>query len=119
MIGEVDAGAAIDYANNTGKTLQIEGKLSILVCRTDGGFYAVENRCSHQLQELAGGTIKKFFIYCPVHGARFDLRDGSPSGALTKKPIRTFPVREEGGRVIVTLLEHRLSSGGTSTNRLL
>lgn len=105
MIGEVDAGAVMDYAFNTGKTLQVGGKLSILVCRTDSGFYAVENRCSHQHQELSGGTIKKCFIFCPVHGARFDLRDGSPSGALTKKPIRTFPVHEAGGRVIVTVLE--------------
>lgn len=104
MMEEIDAGAIGDYADRTGEVLQTGGSLSILVCRTGGKFYAVENRCSHLDQALAGGAIRKCFIFCPVHGARFDLRDGSPSGTLTKKPIRTFPVREEDGRVIVTLV---------------
>lgn len=100
---EIDAGAAGDYADRSGKALQTGSGFSILVCRSGGEFYAVENRCSHQNQELVGGAIKKCFLFCPVHGARFDLRDGSPSGTLTNKPIRTFPVREEDGRVIVIL----------------
>lgn len=100
---ELDAGATGDYGDRTSKVLSAEGGLTILVCRTKDEFYAVENRCSHQEQALEGGAIKKCYIFCPVHGARFDLRDGKPSGTLTKKPIRTFPVREQNGRVIVTV----------------
>ena len=103
MTVAMDAGAAEDYGDRTSKVLETDGGLSILVCRTNGELYAVENRCSHLDQELDGGAIKKCYIFCPAHGARFDLRDGAPSGTLTIMPIRTFPVREEGGRVVVTV----------------
>ncbi|MBC6403629.1 MAG: Rieske 2Fe-2S domain-containing protein [Hyphomonadaceae bacterium] len=63
---------------------------SILLCHTNKGFFAVENRCSHQTAELEGGRIKSCFIFCPLHGQRFDLRNGKPIGKLTDKPIRTF-----------------------------
>ena len=102
-MAEVDAGASQDYPARTSKVVRTPSGLSILVCRTNEQFYAVENRCSHLDQELAGGAIKKCFLFCPVHGARFDLRDGSPSGTLTTKPLRIFPVREENGRVLVSV----------------
>ncbi|WP_445177210.1 Rieske (2Fe-2S) protein [Rhizorhapis sp. SPR117] len=76
---------------------------AILLCKSDGAFYAVENRCSHALQALQGGAIRKCYIFCPVHGARFDLRDGSTAGTLTNKPIRTFAVRARGRSVEVLI----------------
>src|SRR3546814_3536015 len=52
--------------------------------------------CSSDLAALEGGIVKDVHLFCPLHAARFDMRDGSTSGALTKQPIRTFPVREIG-----------------------
>ncbi len=78
--------------------------LSVLVCRSAGGVFAVENRCTHNGSPLEGGRIRGHILSCPVHGARFDLRDGSTAGALTKAPIRTFPV-EIVDRTVFVLLE--------------
>src|SRR6185437_8807301 len=71
------------------------------VCRTAGTVFTVENRCSHNGSPLAGGRIRGHTLSCPVHGAKFDLRDGSTAGALTKTPIRTFPVEVANGVVFI------------------
>ena len=82
--------AALDeLATNGGTPVEVAGR-SLLVCRSSTGTFVIENRCSHQFTPLEGGKIKGPFIFCPLHGVRFDLRDGSPSGTLTSEPIGVF-----------------------------
>lgn len=88
------------------------GGEQILLVRTEGfGVFAVENRCSHAYQELAGGKVRKVYIFCPLHGVRFDLRNGCPTGELTDKPIKAWHCEEQGGKIAVDL-ERRLDPAG-------
>lgn len=96
------AGAESDLAEGQSLVVTVGG-VEVLLCRTGGAFFAVENRCSHQLSPLAGGKLRGCFIFCPLHGARFDLRDGKPIGQITDKFLRTFAVRNEGGEIFVNL----------------
>lgn len=96
----VKAASIDDFADNEGKAFHISGK-DILICNTREGFFAVENQCTHQLQALEGGKIRGCFIFCPLHGQRFNLKDGTPIGQLTDKPLNTFPVKVENGEVFV------------------
>ncbi len=89
-----------DIPENNGKAFQI-GDISVLVCNTREGFFAVENACSHQLQALEGGKIRGCFIFCPLHGQRFSLKDGAPKGQLTDRPLRVFDVRVSEGEICV------------------
>jgi 3-phenylpropionate/trans-cinnamate dioxygenase ferredoxin subunit len=82
----------------------VEGR-SVLVCRSSAGVFAVENQCSHAMSPLEGGKVRGPHIFCPLHGVRFDLRDGSPSGALTKAPIMVYPVHLDGDDVLADLPE--------------
>lgn len=75
------------------------GGLDILVCNVDGSVYAVENRCSHAASKLEAGRLKGHSISCPMHGARFDVRSGSPLAAPARLPIRTFETFIEGGKI--------------------
>lgn len=84
------------------KAFEVAGE-NILICHTEVGVFAVDNKCSHQASALEGGIIKKCFLYCPEHAARFDLRDGSTKGKLTKESIPTYEVRVVDGRVEVAL----------------
>ncbi len=82
--------AALDeLAKSGGTPVEVAGR-SLLVCRSSAGTFVIENRCSHQFTPLEGGKIKGPFIFCPLHGVRFDLRDGSASGTLTSEPIGVF-----------------------------
>jgi len=91
-----------DIPEGGSAVFDVEG-ISVLVCRTAGTVFTVENRCSHNGSPLAGGRIRGYTLSCPVHGAKFDLRDGSTAGALTKSPIRTFPVEVANGTVFILM----------------
>jgi 3-phenylpropionate/trans-cinnamate dioxygenase ferredoxin subunit len=84
------------------KAFEIAGHC-ILICRTADRVFAVENRCSHNGSPLEGGRVRGHALFCPVHGARFDLRDGSTAGQLTTTPIRTFPAELSGGTIFVQI----------------
>jgi len=100
MTNYVDIASEAEVDEGSNKAFKV-ANYSVLICRTGGEIFAVENVCSHLLQPLEGGAMRRCFIFCPAHGARFDLRDGSTAGKLTKKPIKTFGVRLVEGRILV------------------
>lgn len=75
---------------------------SILICESQGTFYALVNECSHQQRPLAGGRVRGTFLFCPVHGARYDMRTGVPAGTLTKQAIRTYATRVRDGWIEIS-----------------
>ena len=52
----------------------------IVVCRVAGELHAIEDNCSHADTPLSEGRLRGFNLVCPLHGASFDVRDGSHSG---------------------------------------
>jgi len=73
----------------------------VLVCRTESGIFAVENRCPHAEFPLLGGAVKDGVIRCPTHGAKFDLRSGESLTNLRLAPVRVFSVTVEEDWVIL------------------
>lgn len=67
---------------------------NLILCRSEGQVFAVENRCSHEYERLLGGTMRKCTIVCPLHGARFSLKTGMPFGPPAFERLLTFAVRE-------------------------
>ncbi len=94
--------ADAELANNDSRAVTINGS-KVLICRAAGELYAVENRCTHQEAELEGGRIRGCFISCPLHGVRFDLRDGTPMGQLTRQALAIYEVRVMDGMIEVAL----------------
>ena len=74
------------------------GTLEIAVARDGDDFYAVQNLCSHAEVALSEGEVADCQIECWLHGSRFDLRTGKPTGLPATEPVSTFPteVREDG-----------------------
>ena len=74
---------------------------AIVVCRFRDEYFALENQCSHALSSFDDGRMRGYRIICPRHGATFDIRDGSATGAPAKRPIRSFPLRISDGMIEV------------------
>ena len=89
-----------DIQNHCARAFEVNGR-SVMVCRSGRRFYALENRCAHQNVPLLGGQIRRGKITCPLHGMRFDLKTGQPSGRLTRNCVLTFPVHIVNGDVLV------------------
>lgn len=93
-----------------GKTLCVEvNGREILLCHTTDGLFAVDNLCTHAAARLCEGKLKGYRILCPLHGAAFDVRDGSVLTRPASVALASYPVRvnEEG----ISLL---LTAGGTA-----
>lgn len=57
------------------KAVQI-GIRSILICRINGSYYAIDNLCSHLKVPLAIGTLEGEVVSCRAHGAQFHVCTG-------------------------------------------
>ena len=91
-----------DIPENGQRVLTIGGR-SVLLCRSKGEYFAVDNMCTHEYTPLQGGTMAQCVIVCPLHGAEFDLRTGAPLGPPAYDPLSTYPVRINGETIEVGL----------------
>ena len=94
--------AAGDIPEKSFSTFEVHGE-DIAICRVNGEYFAFENRCSHALAHFDNGRLRGFRIMCPLHGATFDVRTGSCTGAPATRPIRTFALRIIDGMIEVAL----------------
>ena len=89
-----------DVPDGGSKAFEVAGH-HVLIARAPMGLFAVGAICSHQYSPLEGAKMKACFLFCPLHGVRFDLRDGTPAGALTDRPIPTWPIKLVGEDILI------------------
>ena len=73
----------------------------IAVFNLAGGYYAIDDVCTHDGGPLAEGSIDGDAIECPRHGARFDIRTGAVLTMPATVPVPTYAVRVEGEEIQV------------------
>ncbi|MGE3297957.1 MAG: cytochrome P450 [Porticoccaceae bacterium] len=78
--------------------------IELVLVRTEDAVHAYEGRCPHQGTLLAEGEIRDGALICRAHQWRFDCRSGQRLDA-PDICLRRFPVRVEGGRILVELPE--------------
>lgn len=84
------------------KLLRIGGK-RIVLARTEQGYVAFDDRCTHRGGSLAGGVMICGTVQCLWHGSQFDVTTGSVKAGPARQPIVTYRVIEENGDVKVAL----------------
>ena len=90
-------------ADGEARLVDLEGTPVCLV-RTEGEVHAVSDICSHADVSLAEGEVDGLTIECWLHGSRFDLVTGHPTGLPATRPIPVYPVKIEGEDVYVSLV---------------
>ena len=84
-----------------GSARQIKGDNPIAVFHVGDEFFATDDTCTHAKFSLAEGYIEGEEVVCALHEARFCLRTGRALSFPAVVPLRTYPVRVEGGEVFV------------------
>ena len=74
------------------KLAEVDGR-AIAVFNVDGGYYAIDDVCTHDGGPLAEGELMGCEIQCPRHGARFDVRTGSRSACRPSSRWPSMPSR--------------------------
>jgi 3-phenylpropionate/trans-cinnamate dioxygenase ferredoxin subunit len=83
------------------------GRLRVALVRVGDDWYAIGDRCTHQDVSLAEGEVHTdtLELECWKHGSCFSLRTGVPSSLPATRPTPTYPVRVEGGDVLIEVEE--------------
>jgi 3-phenylpropionate/trans-cinnamate dioxygenase ferredoxin subunit len=74
------------------------GRYDVAIARNGEEFFALQDLCSHAAVALSEGEVEDCTVECWLHGSRFDLRTGKPTGLPATEPVATFPieVRDDG-----------------------
>lgn len=100
---EIELGDLSGLADGEMRCFDDIGRDGIVVCRAAGQLYALADNCSHADTPLSEGRLRGFGITCPLHGASFDVRDGTHSGPPAWEGVPCHQVREVEGSAFVTL----------------
>jgi 3-phenylpropionate/trans-cinnamate dioxygenase ferredoxin subunit len=79
----------------------------VAVVRVGADIYAIEDVCSHAEVPLSDGDVELedgvCTIECALHGSRFSLVDGEPTGPPASAPVPVYPVAIIDGIVYLNL----------------
>lgn len=92
----VDLGDLSGLADGQLRVFPEVGEHGVVVCRLAGELHAVVDNCSHRDAKLSEGRLRGSRLTCPLHGAQFDVRDGSHHGPPAVVGIGCFAVSEDG-----------------------
>ena len=87
-----------------GAAVRVEfGDEPVCLVNTEGEVFAIRDVCSHQDVPLSEGDIEGTTVECWLHGSRFDLRSGKPTGLPATVPVPVYETKIEGDDVLVRL----------------
>lgn len=64
----------------------------IAIGRTEQGYAAFQDRCTHKGGPLSDGVLICGTVQCPWHGSQFDVHTGTVKCGPADTPLRTFPI---------------------------
>jgi 3-phenylpropionate/trans-cinnamate dioxygenase ferredoxin subunit len=92
--------ALADLAEDSVVAVDVDGE-PVAVVRSGGEVFAISDICSHADVPLSDGEVADCEIECWLHGSRFDLRTGKPSGPPATVAVPVYPVQVRDGDVLV------------------
>ena len=116
MVNFVQVGNINELEDGTMKAVLAQER-EILLARVGDKYYAADNRCPHMGGKLSQGKLEGTVVTCPLHGSRFDLRDGqvvrwlkgtglvSMIGKALKspRPLAIYNVKVENDRIWIEI----------------
>jgi 3-phenylpropionate/trans-cinnamate dioxygenase ferredoxin subunit len=98
----IRACALSDLADSTPHRVEVDG-LDVAVVQHGDEIFAIEDECSHAAVALSEGDVDDCTIECWMHGSRFDLRTGKPTGPPATAAVPVFPVHVDGDDVLIDI----------------
>lgn len=98
----VTVAAADELELNQMKLLRLSDR-RIVLGRTEQGYVAFDDHCTHRGGSLAGGALICGTVQCPWHGSHFDVHSGAVKAGPADMPISTYRIEESAGSVQLIL----------------
>jgi 3-phenylpropionate/trans-cinnamate dioxygenase ferredoxin subunit len=98
----VRACALSDLTDDEPLAVELSGE-PVAIVKACGDVFAIRDVCSHAEVPLSEGEVDGCTLECWLHGSRFDLRSGKPTGMPATEPVPVYPVKIEGDDVLVAI----------------
>ena len=102
-VGWIKADDALTLDDESAVHLDIGGH-GLCVVRSLGKIHAIRDECTHGQVALSEGDVDNGYVECWMHGSRFDLTTGVPTGPPATEPVTVYPIRVDGNNIEVRLL---------------
>ncbi|MET0659199.1 MAG: Rieske (2Fe-2S) protein [Steroidobacteraceae bacterium] len=94
--------ASLTEFGETRRLVREVNGVSILFLRQGTGVTAVRNSCTHLGKPLEQGRVMAGRIFCPFHGACFDLNTGEAVSGPAVTSLQVYRTKIEGDEVFVS-----------------
>ena len=81
----------------------VNGTVIAIARDENGHVHAVNDTCTHANVSLSEGELEGCTLECWLHGSRFNLVTGEPSGPPATVPVAVYPVKIDGDDVYVAV----------------
>ncbi len=98
--GRIEVADSNELQLNQMKLVHVNDK-RIVLGRTEKGYCAFDDRCTHRGGSLAGGSMICGTVQCPWHGSQFDVHNGNVKAGPATTAIIVYKVSESGGKVYI------------------
>lgn len=100
--GLIEAGRVDELEVNQMKLVHVSGK-RIVLARTEAGYVAFGDHCSHRGGSLAGGAMICDTVQCPWHGSQFNVKTGEVKAGPAKEKISVYTLKERNGKLYLAV----------------
>ena len=100
--GKIKVAIAGELKVNQMKLLHI-GDKRIVIGKTEKGYVAFDDRCTHRGGSLAGGAMICSTVQCPWHGSQFSVETGMVKAGPAEENIFVYPLSEADGSIYLQL----------------
>jgi 3-phenylpropionate/trans-cinnamate dioxygenase ferredoxin subunit len=87
--------AVADLRENVPRRVELE-RIDVAIVRVGQEIFAIEDVCSHGYYPLSDGEVEVedgvCTLECALHGSRFDLTTGTPTGPPATMAVPVYPV---------------------------
>ena len=101
MTDWIDACAIDDIEEEDLIRFDLDGRTFAIYRSPDDEYFCTDGLCTHEQVHLEDGLVLDYTIECPKHNGRFDYRTGKALRSPVCVNLNTYPVRIEGGRVLI------------------
>lgn len=102
MADFIKVALATDVPDNSAIAVEIDGR-AIAIFNIGGRLHAIENDCTHIGGPLCEGRIEGDQVFCPWHGAPFDIKSGAALGPPAMAGVKAFETKVEGDDVLIAV----------------
>lgn len=100
--GQIEVASLDELKTDQMKLIHVNDK-RIVIAKTEKGYVAFDDHCTHKGGSLAGGSMICETVQCPWHGSQFDVNTGNVKAGPAKEKINTYNITEANGKVFLNL----------------